>query len=351
MKRNTILLLALACIIAAGCAKEPKKDTKAADKAYFEALISLRYHDAEPTANGAYILEKEEGTGEGISSEDHPYIFVEYTATDIEGNVSTTTVEKVAKQVGTYNQSYYYGTHVWYFGDTYSGIYAGLEEGMEGMKIDERRKIAVPYWLCTYDRYSNAQKYLDEATEGGSHIIYDVTLRDRCPDIKEWQGQQLDAYAKTYLDGADSTHIAGDEELDKFGFYFVSKGIAREEDLTYEMPSDTTLYLNYTGRLLSGKVFDTTDEKTAKDAGLYSPSRSYGPVKINRNDDFSKISYGSDESDLIGGFKAAIYLMHPMEKAVTAFWSGLGYQATGSGSIIPPYSPLVFELELVAKPE
>ena len=351
MKRNTILLLALVGIVAAGCAKESKKDTKAADKTYFEALISLRYPDAEATENGAYILEKEEGAGEAISAEDNCYIFVDYTLTDIDGNVASTTVETVAQRVGTYDRSYYYGPNIWYFGDTYSGIYAGLEEGMEGMKIGERRKIAVPYWLCTYDRYSTLQKYMDEATEGGSHVIYDVTLRDCCPDIKQWQGDQLDTYAKTYLDGADSTHIAGNEELDKFGFYFVSKGIAREEDLTYEMPSDTTLYLNYTGRLLNGKVFDTTDEKTAKDAGLYSASRTYGPIKINRNADYSKISYGDTASDLISGFKAAICLLHPMEKAITAFWSSLGYQATGTGDTIPPYSPLVFELELVAKPE
>jgi FKBP-type peptidyl-prolyl cis-trans isomerase len=354
MKRNAILLLALIGIVAAGCAKQPKKDTKAAAKTYFDALISLRYPDAEATANGAYILEKEGGEGEAISGADKPYIFVDYTTTDIDGNVEYTTVESIAKRTGSYDRTEFYGPQVWYFTDSYSGVYAGLQEGMEGMRPGERRKIAVPFWLLTYDRYSTTDKYLEKSAEG-SHIIYEVTLRSSCPDIKEWQGQQLDAYAKANLAGADSTHIAGDEELDKFGFYFVSKGLADEKFADYEMPKDTTLYLDYTGRLPGGFVFDTTIEKVAKDAGVYSPSRTYEPLKVNRTEDYTKISYsnstGTSEGDLIQGFKAAIYMMRPTEKAVTAFWSELGYGASGYGYSIPSYSPLIFELELVAKPE
>ena len=38
--------------------------------------------------------------------------------------------------------------------------------------------------------------------------------------------------------------------------------------------------LDYTGKLADGVVFDTTDEKAAKDAGIYSEKRKFGPTEI-----------------------------------------------------------------------
>ncbi|MHC1570530.1 MAG: FKBP-type peptidyl-prolyl cis-trans isomerase, partial [Methermicoccaceae archaeon] len=35
--------------------------------------------------------------------------------------------------------------------------------------------------------------------------------------------------------------------------------------------------ISYTGRLDDGKVFDTTDEKIARDEGIYSEHTAYGP--------------------------------------------------------------------------
>ncbi len=43
--------------------------------------------------------------------------------------------------------------------------------------------------------------------------------------------------------------------------------------------------------------------------------------------------------------------MRAMEKGIGIFWSDLGYGKSGSGNSIPAYSPLVFEIEIVEKPE
>jgi FKBP-type peptidyl-prolyl cis-trans isomerase len=40
-----------------------------------------------------------------------------------------------------------------------------------------------------------------------------------------------------------------------------------------------------------------------------------------------------------------------MEKGVGVFYSNLGYQYSGSGASIPGYAPLIFEVEIVEKPE
>ena len=347
---NRYIIPALtAAVMLAGCAKETSTDSATAAKRYFESWKEVNYPDAERIGNGVYILEDTPGEGETADIDTKPYIFVDFTITDLEGNVASTTYESVAKRVGTFDNGYRYGERIWYVSDGYSGVYAGVEEMIRGMKVGGTRKAAIPFWLCTTDRYDSESKYLKK-NSSGSNYIYTVTLNDLTEDIYEYEGHLLDLYSKENLEGADSTYIAGDEELQKFGFYFVSRGIEREEDLTYTMPDDTTLYLNYTGKFLDGKVFDTTIANTAKDAGIYNPKKSYSPVKVTRSAQYTDITMG-DSSDIISGFKAGIYLMHPMEKAVTAFYSALGYDYSGSGMTIPPYTPLVFELELVAEPE
>jgi FKBP-type peptidyl-prolyl cis-trans isomerase len=40
-----------------------------------------------------------------------------------------------------------------------------------------------------------------------------------------------------------------------------------------------------------------------------------------------------------------------MEKGMGVFYSPLGYSFNGSGSSIPGYAPLIFEIEIVAKPK
>jgi FKBP-type peptidyl-prolyl cis-trans isomerase FklB len=122
-------------------------------------------------------------------------------------------------------------------------------------------------------------------------------------------------------------------------------------DTSIHFPIDTTIYINYTCKLLNGLVFDTSIEKVAKDNGLYSASRTYGPVQIHWNEDYKEITMGEDGSSVIGGFALTLAQMHPMEKGVGVFTSDYGYSYSGSGASIPPYAPLVFEIEIVAKPE
>ena len=96
-----------------------------------------------------------------------------------------------------------------------------------------------------------------------------------------------------------------------------------------------TVSVNYVGKTLDKKIFDTSIEQVARDNGIFSAGRKYQPLRY-------AVGYGFT----ITGFEFAISMMHPGEKATVIFPSRLGYGTQASGGI-PANSPLIFELDLV----
>ncbi|MCS6796434.1 MAG: FKBP-type peptidyl-prolyl cis-trans isomerase [Raineya sp.] len=87
-------------------------------------------------------------------------------------------------------------------------------------------------------------------------------------------------------------------------------------------PYDTVV-VHYTGKFLDGKVFDSS---------------------LNRNEPFQFVlGMGS----VIKGWDEGIALLRKGEKAQLLIPSKLGYGAMGAGSTIPPFSTLLFEVELL----
>ena len=80
-----------------------------------------------------------------------------------------------------------------------------------------------------------------------------------------------------------------------------------------------TIYVNYAGRLLTDEQFD---------AGNF--------------------SFVLGSGGAIAGFEEGIAKMKIGEKATLIFPSALGYGSRGSGSSIPGYSPLVFDIEVIS---
>jgi FKBP-type peptidyl-prolyl cis-trans isomerase FklB len=118
------------------------------------------------------------------------------------------------------------------------------------------------------------------------------------------------------------------------GFYMFWQ-VSIKEEINGISRGDTVV-VNYTGKTLDNKVFDTSVEQVAKDKGIYSPTRKYEPLKY-------PIGLGLT----ISGFEFAVSKMFTGEKATVIFPSRLGYGSQGAGSI-PPNSPMIFELELVS---
>ncbi len=340
MKRIFLYALyAVAALTASSCAKHVATGPNEAGKRYFDAWLHVNHPDAVPSGRGIYIIEESEGTGIAVTKDG--YAFVEYTVTDLDGNISSYTSAQTAQMLGQYKEANYYGPKAWTTED--NTIMAGVADIVVGMKTGATRKAVVPSWLLTYSVYGTADEYLKNETEN-ANAIYEIKVTDFTKDTQQWQIDSIGGYFNSHRD-IFGTMTAADS-LKQKGFYY--KQVKAPVDTT-SFPKDTTIYINYTGKLLSGLVFDTTDEKTAKDNGIWSSSKTYAPVKVSWGEKFSDIKMGNNT--VINGFSNTLWQMRAMEKGIGIFWSDLGYGKSGSGNSIPAYSPLVFEIEIVEKPE
>lgn len=338
MKKNIILVAAAAIACLCGCAKTQTSGTNDASKQYFDAWVST-HKDAswKETGLGSWIIEDKAGSGEMVG-EFHDSLFLRfnYTFSDLKGDISGSSYAAVNQQLGTYAEGDYYGPQIFYG----QSLYAGLEDMLKGMKTGGRRKVAIPGWLITYDRYSAPEKYLDK--EGGDPGIYEIELTDIINNINKWECDSISSYI------ANNFKVSGSvsELSDTTGFWYIRTAAPESEK---EM-CDTTVYINYIGRLLNGTVFDTNIRDTAVFHGIDSDSRDYSPISFSIKDEYSNSTMGDDETKVVKGFARAISKMHPFEQGSGIFMSELGYWYNGSGNTIPAYSPLRFDIQIVKDP-
>ncbi len=333
-KTASYIILAAAV---AGCAKQMEEGPNEANQRYFNSWMKVNHPDLKPTGLGIYVLEEKEGTGLPVKQDG--FVYADYVITDLDGNITDYTDKNTAKQLGVYDTTYYYGPKV--ITTIEQTLPAGLAEAVIGMKEGGRKKVIIPSWLMSYAAFDTEEEYLANATTSTSRI-YDITIRNYTDSIQLHEISMIEQYMD------DNADIFTDRQSDTTGFYYqtLEKGISEEK-----FSKDTTIYINYTGRLLNGLVFDTTVERVAKDNGLYSSGKTYEPVEIHWGEKHGDIKMGSNESSIIEGFALTLWQMQPMEKGIGVFYSPLGYSYSGSGKSIPGYSPLIFEIEIVAKPE
>ena len=333
MKSRLYALALLTAGTLVSCAVKEETPANENEKAYLEAWIHTHHPDAGKAGMGIYILD-DEPAGSGKAVELPCYARVTYTIRDLDGNISSTSDSTVAKQLGEYDKSYYYGPRVWSVHE--NSLNKGIEDMIVGMTEGSSREAVIPGWLQTYNRYDSEEEYLSKVKDN-SPQIYSVKIIEVTDDIIQWQIDTMERYSAKYLDGVDSLF---------YGFYYKQLSAPVSDETLH---TDTTIYINYTGKLLNGQVFDTTDERIAKDNNIYSSSKTYAPVEVTMSADSTEVKL--DDSDIITGFARTLWEMKPMEKGIGMFYSEYGYRTSGSGSLIPEYSPLVFEIEIVENPD
>ena len=347
---SRILITAAAGLSLLACAKSTPDTTGQDAKTYLQLWIDRQ--DPNHTkfeyreADGLYLFKDKENPspagGEARDAEQYPYVHLRYTLSYLDGTISSTTEETVAKQLGTYGVSNYYGPEWLRLGEGYS--YAGLDALLADMRTGGSRKAIIPAWMLTTARYSTQEEYLS-ACSTSSNLVYEVTFVGQCEDPEAEGVAEAAAYVAARYPGAESVAYWEEDAFPAGTFWLITDTSGfKEED---KLSSSASIKINYTGRRLDGTVFDTTVKRVAQDARIYNSSKSYGPQSVSLNEDYSEITMGSSSS-LISGFKGALSLMHwHGQKAIAIFSSIHGYSSSGSGNTIPAYAPLIFELEIL----
>jgi len=152
---------------------------------------------------------------------------------------------------------------------------------------------------------------------------------------------QIDEYFKAEIDnlkGAEEGKMANYIAKNKLDPKTTDSGlkyVVKEEGSGTKPAVGDTVVVNYTGSLVTGKVFDTNDAELARKNNKFNPMRQYEPLRFRVGHD-----------PVIQGWTEGLQLLNKGSKATLLVPSNIGYGERGGGEI-PPYAPLVFDVELV----
>lgn len=103
----------------------------------------------------------------------------------------------------------------------------------------------------------------------------------------------------------------------------------------------TKVFINYSGFLENGTLFDTSNPDTAESFGAFDPQRAaqngYSPIPFE---------IGS-KGAMIPGFEEGLSKLSIGDKAILFIPSNLGYGENGAGNVIPPNANIIFEVEML----
>ena len=163
--------------------------------------------------------------------------------------------------------------------------------------------------------------------------------------IKVEKVQSLDeamGERKAILDGLSAKETA---DMNK---YIADKGLAltttasglkykiTEPSIKRKPVTGDSVMVNYTGRTVEGKVFDSSIEADAKAGGLVQPGRNYEPIAF-------RVGQGM----VIPGWDEGLLLLGEGAKATFVIPSKLAYGDRGMSEDIKPFSTLIFDVQLM----
>ena len=318
-KLNKFVLMAVAALSLVSCAQEKDDSNRVVQERILNAYVDVNYPQAKRTESGLVMIDSVEGTGDTLKM--YKAGFFKYSIKSLGGTYSETNLEDLARVIGSYSKSNYYGPKLYELG--FETTYAGIEEVMENMREGAKATFILPPWLS----YTTSKNSWNQNVSA----IYDIELTEVVDNIVEWEKDTMKSYANKYYPGLDTLSA---------NFYFKKLYDAGGDTLKNE-----SVNVWYIGRLLDGWVFDTNIADTARKYGIYDKTKEYAALSVLFAESLDQMV---EDNSMVKGFCQAIQQMSYGDKAFTMFNSDMGYGADGS-STIGPYQPLVFWLYIEPK--
>ncbi len=197
-------------------------------------------------------------------------------------------------------------------------IITGLLEGLNYMKSGAKYKFIIPPGLA----FGNNSYY---NIPSNSTVVYDVEMVNIESDL------ELFTEKKNIQEYIDTNNITSDSLLN--GMYF----IPGTQGTGISPIAPDIVAINYTGRFpYTNVVFDTNLKDTAQVHGIYNEERSYEPL-----------TFRMGTSMIIYGLQYGLNQMNEGGSARLILPSYLAYGPEGDQNEIPPYSTLIFDVELL----
>jgi FKBP-type peptidyl-prolyl cis-trans isomerase len=152
-----------------------------------------------------------------------------------------------------------------------------------------------------------------------------ITLKEEYEQQQAEKAQQQEAMIEQSRDaeaGLIQEYIENNKITVKptvTGLYFIKRVSGNGKMIK----SGSKITVHYTGKLLDGTVFDSSVERGE-------------PIELTAGDGM-----------VIPGWEETLLLMRGGDKATVLIPSSLAYGGRGAGYVIPPYTPIVFEMEII----
>ncbi len=269
---------------------------------YLRQYISENGIEIEPERSGLYYIPVREGYGAKPSAGD--WVIIRYTARTIFDKVFDTTDEDVALRNNIHSRNQIYGDKRV---DLESIKVSGLKEGLIMTREGGAATLIIPSHLGFGSKGTGI-------VAPYTTLIYDFELVKVIDDPAAYEKEMIEKYLESY---ADSTHLVVTSR--ESGLYYIELAQGTGDDHPDEEDMVDVYYL---GTLTDGRVFDT-------------------------NIGGSVFSFPIGVEAAIPGFDEGVRLMKPEGRSRIIVPSELAYGEHGSGEMIPGYTPLVFDIELI----
>lgn len=269
-----------------------------------------------------YLTIVEDESGENIKVDD--FLSITYTEKTEEGKLVSSTADYDDRPKLMFRESSY-------FKDDFFSMLGSLSEGDSAqfkINIDSIiQKKGTPIRVNTTGKYLVYNVRINKVIARGdlNDSLYNAAIEEHRKEVIEKERGREQGKLDQYISKNNLKPIATASGLQ----YILTKtGTGSKAKL------NDTVVVNYIGKTLAGKVFETTYESIAKREGLFNKEIPYIPARIPIT------------SEANSGFMEAMASFPKGTKATLIIPSKLAY-AGGNYKMIQPYTPLVCEFEIL----